>query len=77
MVDIETLVSAYRVCTEYISTKDRQTLADHLVAELSEAAISEEDLRFFGHTDSYLRRAVEEYFGEEDDDYDSDVDDYE
>jgi hypothetical protein len=65
MIEIDVLIETYRVCKEYIPQKDRQTAADHVVNAINEYDISEEDLRLLAATDSYVRRAAEEYLGEE------------
>lgn len=65
MVDIELVVETYRICKEYVSQKDRQTMADHVVNSIAEYDISEQEFRTLASTDSYLKRAVEETLGEE------------
>jgi len=45
-----------------------------VVAIVADSEISEQDLKTFGGTDSYLGRAVHEYLGEEEDPDDEDVD---
>jgi hypothetical protein len=40
-------------------------VADHVVNVVADHSITEADLKKFGGTDAYLRRAVEEYLGEE------------
>lgn len=64
-LDVDVLVEVYRICKEYISQKDRQAAADHLVGCLADYDLSEADFQVIAGTDSYLKRAVEEYLGEE------------
>jgi hypothetical protein len=51
---------------EYINSKDRQAAADHVISVVADHSITEADLKKFGGTDAYLKRAVEEYLGEDD-----------
>jgi hypothetical protein len=72
-IDVEILSEMWLTTKEYISQKDRQAVADHVVNVVADHSITEADLKKFGGTDAYLRRAVEEYLGEEaesDNDYD-------
>ena len=73
MIDVELLGDMWLTAKEYIPSKDRQAAADHVVAIVADSEISEQDLKTFGGTDSYLGRAVHEYLGEEEDP-DEDVD---
>ena len=72
-IDVEILSEMWLTTKEYISQKDRQAVADHVINVVADHSITEADLKKFGGTDAYLRRAVEEYLGEEaepKDDYD-------
>jgi len=77
-IDVDVLSDLWLTAKEYIAGKDRQTAADHVVSVVADSGISDEDLKTFGGTDSYLGRAVQELVGdddvyeEEDDDYGSD-----
>jgi hypothetical protein len=63
MIDVEVLCETYGVMKEYISSKDRQAVADHLFSILTDMdGISEKDLKAFSGCDSYLQRSCEEYF---------------
>ena len=64
-VDVEILSEMWLTVKEYISQKDRQAVADHVINVVADHSITEADLKKFGGTDAYLRRAVEEYLGEE------------
>ena len=81
-IDVEVLCETFGVMKEYIGQKDRQAVADHLFSILTDLdGISEKDLKVFAGCDSYLQRACEEYFqddeevDEDDYDYDDDRDD--
>jgi hypothetical protein len=54
------------VLREYIPTKERQAAADHLVSDLADS-LSELELREMGDGDVYLRTAVDDHLGEDDD----------
>lgn len=76
-IEIDVVSEVWLTCKEYINPKDRQAAADHLVSVIADHNILERDLIAVGGTDSYLKRAVEEYLGEEveEPDYDEDQDD--
>ena len=68
-IDVEILVEAYTILKEYIPAKERQAAADNLVSILADA-LSEKELREFGGTDGYTKRAIEEYLDDEEDEID-------
>lgn len=65
-LEVEILGEMWNTVKEYIPQKDRQAVADHVINVVADHNITERELKAFGGTDSYLRRAVEEYLGEED-----------
>ena len=69
---VDLLGEMWLTCKEYINHKDKHAAADHVISVVADHSITERDLKAFGGTDSYLKRAVEEYLGEESD---SDVED--
>jgi hypothetical protein len=64
-IELDALGEVWLTCKEYINHKDRQAAADHVISVVADHNIVENDLKTFGGTDSYLKRAVEEYLGEE------------
>jgi hypothetical protein len=77
-IELDALGEVWLTCKEYIAPKDRQAAADHVLAIVADHNIVERDLKAFGGTDSYLKRALTEYLGEEEveeADYDKDEDD--
>lgn len=64
-IETDILSEMWLTTKEYIAPKDRQAAADHIISVVADHSITERDLKAFGSTDSYLRRAVEEYLGEE------------
>jgi hypothetical protein len=64
-IELDALGEVWLTCKEYINPKDRQAAADHVISVVADHNIVESDLKTFGGTDSYLKRAVEEYLGEE------------
>lgn len=76
-IEIDVVGEVWLTCKEYINPKDRQAAADHLISVVADHNILERDLIAVGGTDSYLKRAVEEYLGEavEEPDYDDEQDD--
>lgn len=79
-IEIDVVVDVWLTCKEYITPKDRQAAADHLVNVVADHDVTEDDLRALGGTDGYLKRAVQEYMVEDgsDDDYEDSIgdDDY-
>lgn len=78
-LEAEILGEMWLTCKEYINPKDKQAAADHVISVVADHSITEADLKKFGSTDSYLKRALEEYLGEdiEEADYDDEgSDDY-
>ena len=74
-LEVDLLSEMWLTCREYINPKDKQAAADHVISVVADHSITERDLKAFGGTDSYLKRAVQEYLGEEDEpDYDDDED---
>lgn len=65
-IDLEVLGEVWLTTKEYITPKDRQAAADHVVSVVADHNILERDLKAFGGTDAYLSRAVHEYLGEDD-----------
>ena len=76
-IEIDVVGEVWLTCKEYINPKDRQAAADHVISVVADHNILERDLKAVGGTDSYLKRAVEEYLGEEveEPDYDDEDDD--
>jgi hypothetical protein len=66
-LEVDILGEMWLTCKEYINPKDKQAAADHVISVVADHNITEADLKTFGGTDSYLKRAVEEYLGEETD----------
>jgi len=76
-IETDILSEVWLTCKEYIPSKDRQAVADHVLAVVADHSITERDLKAFGSTDSYLKRALVEYIGEEEvDDHADEDDDY-
>lgn len=77
-IELDALGEVWLTCKEYIAPKDRQAAADHVLSIVADHNIVERDLKAFAGTDSYLKRALKEYLGEdevEEADYDEDEDD--
>jgi hypothetical protein len=78
-IELDALGEVWMTCKEYIAPKDRQAAADHVLAIVADHNIVERDLKTFAGTDSYLKRALTEYLGEEETeeaDYDDEDDNY-
>ena len=75
-LEIDILSEMWLTCKEYINPKDKQAAADHVISVIADHSITEADLKTFSGTDSYLKRALEEYLGEDvsEADYDEDED---
>jgi hypothetical protein len=64
-IELDALGEVWLTCKEYIAPKDRQAAADHVLAIVADHNIVERELKAFGGTDSYLKRALKEYLGED------------
>jgi hypothetical protein len=64
-IELDALGEIWLTCKEYINPKDKQAAADHVISVIADHNITETELKTVGGTDSYLKRAVEEYLGEE------------
>lgn len=71
-IEVDAMGEMWLTVKEYITQKDRQAAADHLVAVIADHNVTERELKALGGTDKYLRHAVEEYL---DEDVDSIADD--
>jgi hypothetical protein len=73
-IESDALGEVWLTCKEYIAPKDRQAAADHVLAIVADHNIVERELKAFGGTDSYLKRALKEYLGEDEEEsaYDDD-----
>lgn len=72
-VEVIVLSDVWRICKEYIPSKDRQAAADHVIGILSDS-LGEDELRELAADDTHLERAIGEVI---DNDYDSMGDDAE
>jgi hypothetical protein len=78
-IELDVLGEVWLTCKEYIAPKDRQAAADHVLSIVADQNIVERDLKAFAGTDAYLKRALKEYLGEDEEEpvYDDDEgDDY-
>ena len=73
-IELDALGEVWLTCKEYIAPKDRQAAADHVLAIVADHNIVERDLKAFAGTDAYLKRALQEYLGEDEEEpaYDDD-----
>ena len=60
MSDTELLVTMWETAKEYIPAKDRQTAADHIVTELIDMGIDDEDLKALA-VDKPMLTAIKEH----------------
>lgn len=78
-IELDSLGEVWLTCKEYIAPKDRQAAADHVISVVADHNIIESDLKAFGGTDAYLKRALKEYLGEDEEELaeeDDDSDNY-
>jgi len=75
-IEIDALIDTYSIMKEYVPSKDRQAAADHVFSILNDSGVSEEDLKQLAGTDSYLKRASEEYLDPDAEDLDEEETDY-
>ena len=75
-IEIDALIDAYSIMKEYIPSKDRQAAADHVFSILNDSGVGEQDLKQLSGTDSYMKRASEEYLDDDAGDLDEEETDY-
>ena len=61
----DSIIEIWNTLKEYISTKDRQTAADHLVSILIDLGVSEEAITKLGEEDKYVEQSVKDALPEE------------
>ena len=61
----DSIIEIWNTLKEYISTKDRQTAADHLVSILVDLGVSEEAITKLGEEDKYVEQSVKDALPEE------------
>lgn len=66
------LILLWETVREYIPAKDRQTAADHVIADMIDNGLSDEDLKAFNGLDRYMTEAVSEYLDDDDEYEDED-----
>jgi len=69
----ETIAEIWGVLNEYISVKEKQEAADHLMPLIVNLELPESDFRALVSGDQYLEEAAAEYIDEDEDD---DIDDW-
>ena len=52
---------AWGILSEYLPKKDVQAICDHIVNELVDAGMDEDDLEFLGTIDNHLKRSVKDH----------------
>ena len=73
-IEVEVLSELYIIMKQYIPAKDRQECADNIMSVMTDY-LNDVDVREFGGTDGALKRALQEYVGDdeehdEDEEYD-------
>lgn len=71
---VEVLSEVYLILREYISSKDRQAAADHVLSILMDLAIGEQELKEFCASDRYLKQSYDEHFQDSEEDPDEETD---
>lgn len=61
----DSIIEIWNTLKEYISTKDRQTAADHLVSILVDLGVSEDAIAKLGKEDKYVEQSVKDALPEE------------
>ena len=61
----DSIIEIWNTVKEYISTKDRQTAADHLVSILVDLGVSEDAIAKLGEEDKYVEQSVKDALPEE------------
>jgi len=74
-IDVEVLSELYTIMKQYVPQKDRQECADNLMSVMVDM-LGDKELKEFGTTDATLKRALTEYMGDQEENYDEDEEDY-
>jgi hypothetical protein len=72
-IEVDVLGEAYTILKQYIPQKDRQEAADNLMSVMVDM-LNDQELKEFGGTDAALGRALKEYAGDFEEEYDEDYD---
>lgn len=73
-METDILSDMWLTVREYIPSKDMQIAADHVINIMADHSISEHELKVFAGADRYLKTALDEYIGE--DDNEDSIDEY-
>jgi len=68
MTDIESVREIWNVLKEYISVKEKQEAADHLIPLLVDMDFPDSEFQSLVRSDRYLEEAAQEYLEDEDED---------
>ena len=68
-MDIEAVETCWSILQRYIKSSDQSNAVSHLVSELLEAGIRDEDLKRLAGIDEVFANAVEEHKDSDEDDY--------
>lgn len=68
-MDINTVEMCWSILQRYIKSSDEAHAVDHLVAEIIDAGISDEDLKRLAAIDDLFSGAVKEHRDSDEDDY--------
>jgi hypothetical protein len=70
-IEVEVLIETYSILKQFIPAKDRQEASDSLMSILADM-LGDVEVREFGGVDSYTKRSLKEYVGDDetDEDYD-------
>jgi hypothetical protein len=71
-LEIDVIGETWLALKEYIPQKEKQAAADHLISIIADLNIHDRDLKSLSSTDSYFRRAIQEYIDDEDTSEDDD-----
>jgi uncharacterized protein YqeY len=74
-IDVEVLTELYTIMKQYIPQKDRQECADNLMSVMVDM-LGDKELKEFGTTDATLKRALQEYVSDTEDETDDEDYDY-
>ena len=75
-MDLDTIRVCWEIFQQYVKKSDQQHAVSHLVAELLDTGLRDEDVRKLANLDEAFAHALEEHELEEiDDDWDYDDDD--
>lgn len=73
-IEVDVLCEVYSTLKQYIPQKDRQEASDTLMSLMVDV-LSDSEVKIFGSMDKYTKQSLDEYFGDDTNDWEDDYED--